>query len=128
MKFNFKSQPDQMIEKPTENCADHSLYNCTEPDCSGEMEVTDISDFFNTGYTDDLVAGHFFEINYDTNELTIQGELSEEELEDICSSGFATGGVPSADDVYRRIEILTDEWSIDWIEEEFFDEDGEPLN
>lgn len=126
MRFNYKSEPNQNFEKEGENCADHQDYMCTEEDCSGEMELLDIHDFFATGQADDTIAGHFLELDHNTGVITIQGELSPEEIEDISSEAYY-GSTPEGYEVKQRLDVFTDEWSIQWEECDLFDEEGEEL-
>ena len=122
IKFNFESHP-VLIETNSE----------------------EMSDFFETGHPDDIIAGWFWDyynVEYDEDDniiadVTIQGEISfdgETYIFKCHSDGEVAPGnskyskkelldelggeFPSELEIEARINVLADEWGITWSEDE----------
>ena len=110
MKFNFVSNPNQTLIKKENG------------------EEVDIYDFFDTSQKDDFISGYFRKVDYDKGVITICGELTESEIIKIFNENtYLSGDVPNIYDIKQRIDILTDEWDIDWEIEELTDIDGDVI-
>ena len=111
IKFNFVSHPNQKTSKEGED----SLWG-------DDPEVIDIWDFFDTSCNDDVIAGHFFKVNYNTGTLTIKGELSRKDVKKIIDEEVFNGTkeIPTGIEIMQRINLLTEEWEIDWCQEELY--------
>ncbi len=108
MKFNFISNLNQTLVKKEYG------------------EEIDIYDFFDTSQKDDFIAGYFRQVDYDNGVIKICGELTEDEIVKLFSEeSYLMGKEPNIYDVKQRLDMLTDEWDIDWEIEELTDEDGD---
>ena len=100
IKFNFISMPNQVLVKEDEEYG----------------EEIDIFDHFDTGDSDDIIAGHFKKIDYQKGTISIVGELNEEQIVNLIKAeGLPSRArIPSIDDVNQRIAVLNDTWDIEW--------------
>lgn len=109
MKFNFVSKPNQELVKN---------------DDYGDK--IDIYDHFDTSQSDDYIAGYLRDADYDKGIFKIVGEISGDKIKEILSENlYLRGGEPNVYDVKQRIDILDEEWDIEWETYELRDEDDE---
>jgi len=80
-----------------------------------EMEL---AEFFDTGKSDDYIAGYFLNYNEENKVVSIVGEISEEDIEE------KAGESVDVDDILYRIELFSKELGVTWISEQLFDHDG----
>jgi hypothetical protein len=78
-------------------------------------EEIDFFDHFDTGDSDDIIAGHFKKIDYQKGTISIVGELNEEQIVNLIKAeGLPSRArIPSIDDVNQRIAVLNDTWDIE---------------
>ena len=117
MKFNFVSKPKIFPDL----CEMHRNENCLEYDCDGELMIADemeLAEFFDTGKSDDYIAGYFLNYNEENKVVSIVGEISEEDIEE------KAGESVDVDDILYRIELFSRELGVTWISEQLFDHDG----
>jgi len=109
MKFNFVSKPNQKLVKNDD-----------------DGDQIDIFDHFDTSNSDDYIAGYLKVVDYDKGVFKIVGEISEDKIKEILSeNSYLRGGEPNIYDVKQRIDILDEEWDIEWETYELKDEDDE---
>ena len=115
IKFNFISMPNQVLVKEDEDTLEE--YG----------EKIDIFDHFDTGHSDDIIAGHFKKIDYQKGTISIVGELNEEQINNLIKAEAVPSKdrMPSIYDVKQRIDILNDTWGIEWEIDELRDHDGD---
>jgi hypothetical protein len=111
IKFNFISMPNQVLVKEDEEYG----------------EEIDIFDHFDTGDSDDIIAGHFKKIDYQKGTISIVGELNEEQIDNLIKAEvvLSRARIPSIYDVKQRIDVLNDTWDIEWKIDQLRDHDGD---
>jgi hypothetical protein len=78
----------------------------------------ELAEFFDTGKSDDYIAGYFLNYNEENKVVSIVGEISEEDIEE------KAGESVDVDDILYRIELFSKELGVTWISEQLFDHDG----
>ena len=109
MKFNFVSKPNQTFVKKDD-------YG----------EEINIFDHFDTDNSDDFIAGYFKEVDFEKGVISIVGELTGDQIENLLKEEpYVNGDAPNIYDVKQRIDSLNYIWDIDWEIDELRDEDGD---
>ena len=151
--FNYLSKANQIYEITVcEECESQPLTPIEEgedcPSCGTEFIPYDKGtyDFFDTGQNDDAVAGFAFglhNINLQRAVISIQGIIDfdnetiqvvkytngEPTLQGVKDfTSYEIQGWEDIDEVKQRLDLFTDEWSIDWEINQILDNELNEVN